>query len=89
MGVRISPDAKAPEDEGAFEVWEENWNTVLVFLALETQWLRLAGPTGLIWLGINYEVIETVQRLTKIPDDVFEGLRIMEAAALKILSQSR
>lgn len=66
------------------EVWPDNEHTVNVFIAMLTQW-RVDGmgiPTGL-----DYSAIPTVLELTGIPSaervDVFDGLRVMEDAALE------
>lgn len=60
-----------------------------VFLALQTQWRMLVPPMGgaIIWLGLDYQAAEATIRLMGYQDQsktLFEGLRIMEAAALPI-----
>ena len=76
-------------------VWPENWPTVLVFLALQTQWRRDVPPMGgaLIWQGLDYPATETVIRLQghrgRAAREIFSGIQIMEAAALKLLNQTK
>lgn len=58
-----------------------------VFLALRTQWrIGMAGPTGL-----DYAVLPAVLRLegvaAKDRAQMFEDLRVMEAAALKLFGE--
>lgn len=80
------------EDEGACEVWEENWDTLMVFLALQTQWRReIPAMSGqMIWHGLRYTEAEVVIRMMghqKQQKDIFDGLRVMESTALPILNK--
>ena len=64
------------------EVWPENRESALIFMALRTQWRHgFNGPTGL-----DYSVLpETWRRMKVAPDrrdEVFAGLQVLEAAAL-------
>lgn len=68
--------------EDDMELWAENLRTVEVFSALGTQWN--VGMGGLI--GLRYEAVPIVLHLLKVPraewGELFDGLRIMERAAL-------
>jgi len=82
------------EDEGDdFEVEPENWETLLVFLACQTQWQReFAGMDGTqIWKGLNYPGVEVVMRMHQVSDSpsVFRDLQIMESSALSELNKQR
>jgi hypothetical protein len=63
-----------------FEVWEENWPVVEMFLRVQTQWrTTMNGVLGLdygalVWLFMMYEVKD--QRT------LLEDLQVMEAAAM-------
>ena len=63
-----------------FEVWEENWSVVEMFLRVQTQWrTTMNGVLGLdygavAWLFMMYEVND--QRA------LLEDLQVMEAAAM-------
>ena len=63
-----------------FEVWEENWPVVEMFLRVQTQWrTTMNGVLGLdygavAWLFMMYEVND--QRA------LLEDLQVMEAAAM-------
>ena len=63
-----------------FEVWEENWSVVEMFLRVQTQWrTTMNGVLGLdygalAWLFMMYEVQD--QRA------LLEDLQVMEAAAM-------
>lgn len=63
-----------------FPVWPENWEAVILFTRLSTQWLVSAN--GVV-LGLNYPGVETVLRLAQVkqPGKIFEQLQTMELAA--------
>jgi len=67
------------------EVWEENWETVMMFLKMQTQWhVSMAGLTGL-----NYSSLDYVCRLYSVKDPVslFEGRQVKEVSALACLNK--
>jgi hypothetical protein len=75
----------APKDDqpdtGPFEIDPENWDTVQLFVKLQTQW-RLA-PTG-HRTGLDYTAIGPTAQymgLTVTPD-VFDGLQFMEIVTI-------
>ena len=76
------PKPKKEESEH-FEVWEENWDIVMMFLRMQTQWtVSMAG-----YVGLKYEVLLVSGGLFDLYDvenrrEVLEGLQIMESAAL-------
>lgn len=83
--------AVAPEREKAtFEVHADNEWTVSTFLALQTQWRVAVGMGGVAHLGLDYAAIPPTMALLGVPRtqrrEVFDGLRVMEAAALPILN---
>ena len=90
MGVSPEDIAKIlppkPVEEEHYEVFEENWQTVLMFLRCQTQW-RTAGMGGMI--GMDYSVIQWMFKVYKGENErqQLEDLQIMEAAALKKLAQ--
>ena len=70
-----------------FEVWEENWEAVMMFLRMQTQWN--VGMSGLI--GLNYQALETLIRLyhVKQPVELFEKVQVIERAALVKMNSKR
>lgn len=76
-------------DDTAVEVWPENLPAVNTFIAMSSQWRM--GPAGPI--GLDYAALPAVLRLTQVPraswPDTFEGLRVMESEAMKILGEPR
>lgn len=73
-----------------FEVWRENWLIVEVFLAMEGQWVWTGGMESRR-AGLNFSalpvVYEGLEVKRKRRPEVFQGVRVMERAALDILNQ--
>lgn len=71
------------------EVYPENENVVAAFLRLATQWRIVAVGSGAVYQGIDYGSIPFVLSTLGISDrkDCFWGLRVMEAAAVKLLNE--
>lgn len=94
MGLPPDTFAEALEDaddDDEYVVHHDCWITVMVFLALQTQWRReLGGMSGVLgWHGLDYVAAESVIRLMgyrRQASDIFAGLRIMESAALSLLN---
>lgn len=83
MGV-VLPDEETKEKE--FEVWPENWDIVMMFMRLQTQWNVAMGG----YVGLRYEVLRWLCDLYSVedPQAMLEGIQIMEAAALKVLNDN-
>jgi hypothetical protein len=87
--------AEAPQQpvNHDFHVWEDNWEVVCVFIDLATQWQVISGMGGVAYQGVNYLALEAVLRLRQIEPvlwpDLFQGIRIMERAALPLLNESK
>lgn len=69
------------------EVWPDNAGALNVMIAMATQWRAgFSGPTGL-----DYAALPAVFELLRIPRDeradVFDGLRVMEDAALELFRE--
>lgn len=81
LGVAL-PDEPAASDD--FEVWEENWEIVMMFMRMQTQWNVTMGG----FVGLKYEVLRWLCDLYSVEDQraMLDGLRIMEAAALQIMN---
>ena len=77
---------KEEKQDDNFEVWEENWEAVMMFLRMQTQWTTsMAG-----YVGLKYEVLlgsGGLFDLYNVEDrrDVLERLQILEATALSEL----
>ena len=70
-------------EESAVEVWPDNWDAVLLFHRLGSQWL--VGPGGPY--GLNYMVLyHMMDRMSLTPeryDELEEEIQILEAAAVE------
>ena len=83
MGV-VLPEEEHREE--ACEVWEENWDIVMMFMRLQTQWNNVMGA----YTGLKYEVLPWLCNLYSVEDPkaMLEGIQVMEAAALQELNKS-
>jgi hypothetical protein len=81
MGIVLPEEDKPSED---CEVWDENWETVMMFLRLQTQWNVVQGG----FTGLKYEVLRWFCDLYSVEDPraMLEGIQVMEAAALQVLN---
>lgn len=69
----------------AFEVWEENWPVVEMFLRCQTQWRTTMNGV----LGLDYGAVAWLLRLYEVEDQraLLEDLQVMEAAAMAVLNR--
>lgn len=80
---------EGPEPD-KFGVWPENWMSVEVFSAMNTQWNihPMGGHSGL-----RYEALPVVMSCCGVRKsqrrEVFSSLRIMEQTALELLRRKR
>lgn len=67
-----------------FEVWEENWPIVEMFLRCQTQWRTTAAGV----CGLDYSAVNWLFRLYGVDDcrAMLEGLQVMEVEAVKVLN---
>ena len=84
----MKPQRQAAPEEEHFEVWEENWDTLMMFLRMQTQWTVTMGG----YVGLKYEVLLGASGLmslydVKNPREMLESLQVMEAAALSELNK--
>lgn len=75
------------EDTSILEVWPENWLPKEVFSETGSQWrVGAAGPTGLDY-NVLYKNLDLRRLKRKTYQDVFQAVRILEAAALKQMTK--
>ena len=80
---------KEKKKEEHFEVWDENWEAVTMFLRMQTQWdVSMSG-----YVGLKYEVLLCSGGLCDLYNvedrkDLLERLQVMEASALTELRKS-
>lgn len=74
-----------PKDD--FEVLEENWPAVSLFMRLQTQWVPSMG--GL--LGLNYQSVQWLFTIDGIENqrEMLDDLQLMEITALQTLNAKK
>lgn len=81
------------DDEEDCLIEPDNWQTVMVFLAMATQWRIVVGIGGASYQGLRYEGLNFVFRMRRVAADeqpaMFDGLRVMESAALKVMNSAK
>lgn len=84
MDAALVEAVRESQEPEAFEVFEENAETVGMFLRLQSQWVPSAG--GLV--GLNYQSAEFLFRIHDVKDQraTLDDLQVMEFAALRILN---
>ena len=79
--------ADIPDEE--YEVWPDNWPAFLLFEAMSTQWRVGMG----VAVGLDYNALKPVARMNGLKraeiTQAFPDLRMMEAEALLVMSESR
>tara|TARA_R100000781_G_scaffold26209_1_gene19309 strand:- start:2552 stop:2794 length:243 start_codon:yes stop_codon:yes gene_type:complete len=76
------PEAEPEKD---FEVWQENWPAVELFLRVQTQWrTSMGGVTGL-----DYASVISTAKLYEVPDlpAVLEDLQVIEVTVMTALNK--
>ena len=77
-------EIQSRKESKAFEVLEENWPTLELFLRCQTQWRTTMNGV----LGLDYVAVAWLFRLYAVKDKraMLEDLQIMEAAAMATLN---
>lgn len=85
LGAVVPADV-VQTDEAGCSIWEENVISLNAFIALETQWRRLAivglGGGAIVRTGLDYAAVDVLMRRRGIDDAVFDDVMVMEQAAL-------
>jgi len=78
------PQPDGPED---FEVWQENWPAVEMFLRCQTQWRT--SMSGIV--GMDYGALAWLFRLYEVEDprSLLEDLQVMEGAVMHVLNKEQ
>jgi len=84
----LKPQRPAAPTEQHYEVWEENWESLMMFLRMQTQWNVTMGG----YVGLRYEVLLGAGGLMSLydienPRELLEDIQTMEAAALAELNK--
>ena len=89
FGLKL-PTEKIKKNKDVFEVNEDNWDAVMIFCNMQTQWSTSFGG----FVGLKYEVLLMqggMFDLYNITDrrKILEELQIMEVTALKELNKEK
>lgn len=83
-------------DDDDFEVWPENWDAVMAFLAVSTQWRTAPfgggmAPMQVIYQGLDYTAVRAGLDGFGIETSpaLWRDLRVIEAAARNALNGIR
>jgi hypothetical protein len=87
LGLKPQLKQAAPVEQH-YEVWEENWESLMMFLRMQTQWNVTMGG----YVGLKYEVLLGAGGLMSLydienPRELLEDIQSMEAAALVELNK--
>lgn len=79
--------AGSPEVDDDFGVWEENADTVVMFMRLQTQWRVIDGG----FLGLDYQSAAFLFKIHDVanPAEMMNDLQAMEMAALQVLNKRK
>ncbi|MDO6967021.1 DUF1799 domain-containing protein [Rhizobium alvei] len=75
------------EETDRMPIHPANWPSLIAFLGCETQWRVSGTMAGLFWLGLDYSAVDVIARLESWSKDIWENVRVMEAAALPVLNE--
>lgn len=80
FGLALPEQARTDD----FEVWEENWPVLEMFLRCQTQWRTTMSGV----LGLDYGAVAWVLKLYEVEDQrsMLEDLQVMEAAAMATIN---
>ena len=74
-------------EEDKCNIWPQNWQTVQLFAAMGTQWrVGMGGATGLVYASLP--IVARGEGIKLTPETI-RGIRIMEGAALKCMTDKR
>ncbi|MBJ2282281.1 DUF1799 domain-containing protein [Pseudomonas sp. MF6767] len=80
---------KADIPDVEYEVWPDNWSAFLLFEAMSTQWrVGMGGATGLDYNALPPVASMLGMKRREIPE-VFHDIRVMEAEAMLVMSESK
>lgn len=86
MAERAKAVPKAPEE---VEVWPENWDLWMFFLAVQTQWdYASAGLSGAVKVAMNWTGVRSIALMRRVSEAdqlrFAEGLTVIEQAVLDV-----
>lgn len=83
LGVVLEDEIETSDE---FEVFEENWPVVELFLRVQTQWRTgMSGPVGLDYTAVAWVLKLTAEETSH--RSLLEDLQIMEGAVLGFMAK--
>ena len=84
LGIKGLPQERKEKD---FEVWEENWESVMFFIKMMTQWRTTMGGV----IGLDYSVLQMLFDLYDVDNrkEIFENIQVMEQEAMLHMNKER
>lgn len=80
--------AQALGETEDFEIHEDNWDSWLFFLTVQTQWIYAVSGLGAQRAGMRYEGVESGARMAGLPrrqwPALFADVQVMERAVLAV-----
>lgn len=82
-------DAEQADDGSAdFDIWRDNLQSLEAYVACATQWRWLVGRSWVMRVGLDYAGVKALLWSLNVadPQQVFNDVRAMEAAALEVFN---
>jgi len=77
------------EKDWFFDLWEENWPAIQLYIHLQTQWrVGMGGPYGLDYNVVFHE-LDRRGLDREAYDEMMAAMRVIEEAALKALNKPK
>ena len=77
LGIKGLPEQRVEKN---YEVWEEHWDSVQMFIRVMTQWRTSMGGV----IGLDYSVLQMLFELYDVNNrqEIFEDIQVMEREAM-------
>jgi hypothetical protein len=84
----VSPSLAGAESQGPPEVWDDCWESAMMFLRMSNDWVY-AGMGSCI--GMNKQTLQWYMEVHEVKDkkDMLEDLQVMERHALKHMNKAK
>jgi hypothetical protein len=76
---------EAPPPPADYEVWEDHWDSLLMFLRCQTQWR--VGGSGVVGLDYNVLLGFLPHYAVHDPARLIEDIRVMESRAVQLFNE--
>ncbi|MEL7683237.1 DUF1799 domain-containing protein [Citromicrobium bathyomarinum] len=88
--AQIEGAAELKQEDGTLGIWPENWDIVMAFAAVASQWRTEAlGEGAVLYVGLDYTAVDVGLRRAGLTLDTagWQGLQVMEHAAYRALNE--